>query len=330
MVLALLADIFDALPVAVVIAGARREILMINREAESLLGYRREDLLGQAIEVLVPDGLRPSHIESHHAYLEHPAQRQMGANRDLTARRADGSLVAVEIALKPLAGADGPMVIAAIVDISTRKALEKQTREANMELDRRVLERTEQLEHSNREKLTMLNGLEQARAELERISRQDPLTALANRREFDQRVALEHARSQRHASPMCLAMLDIDAFKYVNDLYGHALGDEVLRRIAGILRAQCRAVDVVARYGGEEFAIAMPDTGLDEALTLCERIRCAVHSHAWCELRPELRVSISIGVAVRRQGETASAALARADGLLYGAKRNGRNRVEAS
>jgi len=327
--LALLADVFDALPVAVLIAGPDREIVMVNREAESLLGYRRADLLGKPVELLVPEGLRKSHALRHLAYLEDPAPRRMGAGLELMARRADGSLVAVEIALKPLPSAQGTMVIAAIVDISTRKALEKQIRDSHDELERRVLERTEQLERSNREKLSMLKSLEHARAELERLSREDPLTGLSNRREFAERVALEQERAERDATPMCLAMLDIDLFKRVNDLHGHALGDEVLRRIGSILRQQCRTVDVIARYGGEEFALALPNTDREHALTLCERIRVAVEANDWNELRSDLRVTISIGLVQRLDGESIDAALARADGLLYEAKRNGRNRVES-
>jgi diguanylate cyclase (GGDEF)-like protein len=246
----------------------------------------------------------------------------MGANLDLTAQRSDGSLVPVEVALKPIEGADGPMVICTVVDISARKALERQGREANAELERRVLERTAQLERSNLD-------LERARADLERLSREDPLTGLANRREFDARVEVELRRAQRNDAPISFAMLDLDFFKRVNDRWGHALGDEVLRRIGAILRQQCRGVDIVARHGGEEFALALPDTGLDDAAALCERIRAAVDWHPWGQLQAGLQVTLSIGVAQRQPGESVHDALARADACMYAAKRHGRNRVES-
>jgi diguanylate cyclase (GGDEF)-like protein/PAS domain S-box-containing protein len=319
---ALLAEVLAALPVAVVVTDARGRIMFANREAGALFGYDAPALAGQPVEVLVPTATRPGHAALHQAFLREPVPRPMGANLDLTAQRADGRLVPVEVALKPIEGADGPMVICTVVDISTRKALERQGREANAELERRVLERTAQLEQSNLE-------LERARAELERLSREDPLTGLANRREFDARVELELRRSQRHDVPISFAMLDLDFFKRVNDRWGHALGDEVLRRIGGILRQQCRGVDIVARHGGEEFALALPDTGLDDALALCERIRAAVDWHPWAQLQPGLQVTLSIGVAQRQPGEPVHDALARADACMYAAKRQGRNRVES-
>jgi len=326
---ALLAEVLAALPVAVVVTDARGRIMFANREAGALFGYDAPALAGQPVEVLVPTATRPGHAAMHQAFLRDPVPRPMGANLDLTAQRADGSLVPVEVALKPIDGADGPMVICTVVDISSRKALERQRSEANAELERRVLERTAQLERSNLEKVEMLADLEHARADLERLSREDPLTGLANRREFDARVELELRRAQRHDLPISFAMLDLDFFKRVNDRWGHALGDEVLRRIGAILRQQCRGVDIVARHGGEEFALALPDTGLDDALALCERIRAAVDWHPWSQLQAGLQVTLSIGVAQRAPGESVHDALARADACMYAAKRHGRNRVES-
>jgi diguanylate cyclase (GGDEF)-like protein/PAS domain S-box-containing protein len=328
--LALVGDIFESMPVAMVVADAARRMILVNRELEALLGYRREELLGRPVEMLVPGDIRGTHAEQHAAFLAAPVARKMGANRDLLAQRADGRRVPVEIALKPLQTSHGLMVIAAIMDLSARKELERQAREANAELERRVKERTAELERSNRDKQGMLDCLERARRDLERLSRQDPLTGLTNRREFDVRAALEQQRSERNARPLCLAMLDLDHFKQVNDRFGHAVGDEVLRRIGILLQTQCRAVDVVCRHGGEEFALALPETDLAEATAICGRIRRAVEAYAWRDIHPQLRVTISGGVALRRAGEAATQALARADRLLYDAKRLGRNRVVTS
>lgn len=325
---ALLGEVLEALPVAVIVTDTQRNVVLVNGEAESLLGYPRDALLGRPVDVLVPDDVRQTHIANQKAYLDAPVSRRMGVNRDLMARRADGSLVPVEIALKPIASARGPLVIEAIVDLSARKALEQHVREANVELERLVRERTAALERSDREKTAMLERLEQARAELEKLSRKDPLTGLANRREFAERVELEQRRAERHRGPMCLAMLDLDRFKQVNDRYGHALGDDVLRRVATILLEQSRATDVVARYGGEEFAFALPDTNLDEAQALCERIRCRVAAFPWHAVSDGLRVTLSIGVVQRQPGESVEVALGRADDALYQAKRQGRDRVE--
>lgn len=327
--LALVGDIFESIPVALLVADAKARIVMANRELELLTRYRREDLLGLGVEILVPEEVRASHASLQRAFMASPRPRRMGANRELMARRADGRLIPVEIALKPFTGAGEAMVIAAVLDISARKELERQALEANAELERRVAERTAELQRSNREKESMLAFLERARTDLDRLSRQDALTGLANRREFEQRLAVELARSDRSYSPVCLAMLDLDQFKRVNDRFGHAVGDEVLRRIGTILQGQCRTVDVLARHGGEEFALVLPDTGLAEAVAICERLRGAVERHDWSGLRPGLQVTTSIGATLRLPGEAAETALARADRLLYEAKDRGRNRVES-
>lgn len=327
--LALVGDIFESMPVALIVSDAARRILLANQELELLLGYRREDLIGRPVEVLVPEPARRIHALQHVQYVGAPVARQMGPNRDLVAQCADGRLVPVEIALKPLHTMHGTMVIATILDISARMALEHTARDTHAELERRVKERTAELERNNRSKQGMLDSLERARRELERLSRQDPLTGLTNCREFDARIALEQQRSDRNASPMCLAMLDLDQFKRVNDQFGHAVGDEVLRRISGIFHMQCRAIDVISRHGGEEFAFALPDTDIPEATVLCERVRHSVEAYDWRKVHPELQVTISIGVVARLHGEAATRALARADRLLYDAKRFGRNRVEA-
>jgi diguanylate cyclase (GGDEF)-like protein len=131
----------------------------------------------------------------------------------------------------------------------------------------------------------------------------------------------------RHELPLSVAMLDLDFFKRVNDAWGHAIGDEVLRHVAAILRAQCRTVDLPARYGGEEFVIALPDTSLLEASALCERIRAAVQEHHWAAIQPGLALTISIGVAMREPVDTAQSLVEAADQALYEAKHGGRNRV---
>jgi diguanylate cyclase (GGDEF)-like protein/PAS domain S-box-containing protein len=301
-------EILESLPVAVLVIDEGQRIREFNLEASRLLGYRREQLLDAPLDWLLPEAVRGSHAQWVRAFVEQPVPRAMGSNRDLLARRADGSLVPVEIALKPIRRGKELFVIATILDISARKALEQRALADKADLERQVRERT---------------------AELERLSREDPLTGLANRREFDARLALEHERAVRHELPLSVAMLDLDFFKRVNDAWGHRVGDEVLRHVAAILRAQCRTVDLPARYGGEEFVIALPDTSLLEASALCERIRAAVQKHDWAAIQPGLALTISIGVAMREPVDTAQSLVEAADHALYEAKNGGRNRVVA-
>jgi diguanylate cyclase (GGDEF)-like protein len=151
----------------------------------------------------------------------------------------------------------------------------------------------------------------------------DALTGIANRRAGETALRTEQDRMQRAGTPMCVALLDIDHFKKVNDLFGHAAGDEVLRIVAGTLAGQARLTDTVARWGGEEF-LAVVNVPLEGARIFCERMRAVVE-----KLRspPVDRITISIGVAEVGPGEALADALARADKRLYEAKNGGRNRV---
>lgn len=164
-------------------------------------------------------------------------------------------------------------------------------------------------------------------AELAAQSRTDALTGLANRRLLDERLADEVERALRHGRPLALALADIDDFKGVNDRLGHATGDDVLRALAGLLRAHGRGADLVARYGGEEFCITFVETRLDAAAAACEALRQAVEGHDWAALHPALTVTLSIGLAGLEHAATPAALLRAADHHLYDAKRRGKNRV---
>ncbi|GAB7042179.1 MULTISPECIES: tetratricopeptide repeat-containing diguanylate cyclase [Catenuloplanes] len=166
-------------------------------------------------------------------------------------------------------------------------------------------------------------------AELEQQALTDALTGLANRRAADQRLPEMAALADATGRPFCLAIADVDHFKLVNDRYGHAAGDDVLRRIGALLREHVRGIDLVARLGGEEFLIAFEGVDLPEAAHLAEKLRLVVAGHDWSALQPGLAVTVSIGVAEHDHGDPALL-LPRADARLYAAKRAGRDRVTAS
>jgi diguanylate cyclase (GGDEF)-like protein len=173
-------------------------------------------------------------------------------------------------------------------------------------------------------------SLREQSLELERQATHDNLTGLFNRRYADSWLVqqLEHLH-RHHPQPLTVALADIDNFKQINDRHSHATGDEVLRRVAALLRQNCRAGDMVARYGGEEFLFCFPRTELREALGLCESLRSAVAAGNWAELGLPHGVTISFGVAARRGDSTLDSLLRQADGRLYAAKDDGRNRVVA-
>lgn len=160
----------------------------------------------------------------------------------------------------------------------------------------------------------------------------DALTNLNNRRQFETRLGQEIAIAKRQNHPLCAMMIDIDFFKRVNDTYGHAAGDEVLRTVAGIIKDALRESDIPARYGGEEFAVLLPYTKIEEAALVGERLRKAVEDSLITinqdnEERQNIKVTISMGLAEYDKVETGEALFERADKALYEAKTGGRNRV---
>ncbi|HEX6039009.1 diguanylate cyclase [Longimicrobium sp.] len=206
-----------------------------------------------------------------------------------------------------------------------RAEVEQTQREAEL-----LRERNEALTRADEEKARLLDQLRAQAAELERQTREDALTRVSNRRHLDAQLATEWERALRFGRALTVAMVDVDHFKQINDRFTHAVGDEVLRTVARILRDNTRGVDVVARYGGEEFCLILVETRSADAVTLCDRLRGLIADHDWSSIRPGIAVTVSIGVAGLHEGADApDALLAAADVRLYAAKHAGRNRVLA-
>ncbi len=173
----------------------------------------------------------------------------------------------------------------------------------------------------------MVVRLREGRVELERLSLTDPLTGLYNRLRMMEVVENEVRRSRRLRHPFAVLMADLDHFKKYNDAHGHQAGDAVLKRVGAIMRESSRDVDFVARYGGEEFLLMMPETEIDGAIQVAERIRKKLAA----EKLPVGTITVSIGAAAfPAQGDSAEALIAAADAALYDAKHAGGNRVMAA
>lgn len=315
-----------AAPVGMLLFDGQGTVSASNRAAERLLGYSAHELQGLPAEGLLP---MRYHLDPHRrrAFLRLAMPRRLGTRQPLCVRCKDGAEVPVEIGLNTVPASRERLYLAVVSDLREHHRLAALARKAQEALEARVRERTLALEQANREREALLVDLMAQRAVLEHLSREDPLTGLANRRAFDERLTAEVRRSVDAGRPLALAMFDLDHFKTVNDAYGHGCGDAVLRACARILKHECRSEDTLARYGGEEFVLAMPDTRLDAAFALCDRIRKAVEQYPWTDLVEGLRVTVSAGVAALSAGLDAVALLALADARLYAAKRDGRNRV---
>ena len=184
------------------------------------------------------------------------------------------------------------------------------------ELERQVDERTADLSAANDQLLEMATT--------------DPLTGCANRRHFVERAGALIALTQRQATPLTLVLLDLDYFKTINDTHGHPAGDAMLSMIGTLMRDLIRSTDLLGRLGGEEFALLMPNTSGSGAAQLADRLRGAIEQAELTVGGARLRITASLGMAVRHPGEGFDALYARADAALYAAKTAGRNRISVA
>ncbi|WHT77637.1 GGDEF domain-containing protein [Pseudomonas rhodesiae] len=160
-----------------------------------------------------------------------------------------------------------------------------------------------------------------------RSALRDPLTQTGNRIAMDQTLQREIDMARRHLNPLSLLMLDIDHFKHINDTHGHAAGDDVLREVAAVIKAQLRNVDMVFRFGGEEFLILLSNTSREAAAVVGERLRKATQAQDYWADGKRIELTVSLGCSTLLAAESAESLLRRADNALYVAKREGRNRL---
>jgi diguanylate cyclase (GGDEF)-like protein len=158
-------------------------------------------------------------------------------------------------------------------------------------------------------------------------ARRDPLTGLLNRRGFDAQITDLLAAQQTQGLPLSLALIDVDHFKQINDQHTHAVGDQVLQRLAELMKQHCRQLDLPVRHGGDEFLLVLAGADLKAAARVLQRLEHAGHASPWLPQIPGLKVTLSIGVAAHRPDTPIDATIAAADAALYEAKRQGRDRI---
>jgi len=279
--------VMEVAPEAFIISDEAGRIVMVNAQTEKLFGYTREELLGQTVEMLVPERARSAHAAYRESYRDSPVVRDMGARGDLQAVRRDGTEFPVDISLGPLRTGNGLLVISAVRDISERK-----------EFESRILH---QATH-------------------------DALTGLPNRGLFSELVARAMTRATRSEKLLAVLFLDLDGFKNINDTLGHEAGDELLKEVASRLLGVLRQDDVVGRQGGDEFTLLLQGVSVvQDVMQIAEKMltAVAVPFHLGSQ---QMHVTASIGITVFPFDDTDVGSLLRnADTAMYQAKEDGKN-----
>ncbi len=267
------------------------ERLYVSPSAKDMLGWEPVEMLGSRWSLVHPDD-REMQLQAM-AEVIATGEPQTAIYR---VRHKDGHYLWVEAVTRPIPSADrhGEMdIIYAGRNVSRRVAAEQ--------------------------------ALAESRSELERLARVDALTGVANRRQFDERLALALRRLERHELPVALMYLDVDHFKRIKDEHGHAAGDEILRAFAHRLLDSVRATDLVARLGGDEFVVLIEDAALPVAAETVARKLLEAMRHPVAAEGKTLTITTSVGIAYTSQPTDASMLTAAADSALYEAKKAGRN-----
>lgn len=292
--------ITDQTPVLIWVADAKGVRGFFNRTLTDFVGIDAESI-GDAewIDCIYPDD-RPAYLAIIDKMLATPGPGEA----EYRLRRYDGHYHWFLEKILPRIDASNVFMglTASAADISTLKEAQALLSRTNHELEQEVARRT---------------------AQIEQLMLTDPLTGIGNRRLLSRRLAEETMRAQRHKRPLSTIFFDLDHFKRINDVYGHAAGDAVLAAVAESLKSGLREYDLLGRFGGEEFVVLLPETGIEDALQVAERMRLDVAGMRLPQI-PET-VTVSAGLAEWMADETGDDLLKRSDRALYRAKASGRN-----
>ncbi len=286
----MLQSISDSVQDALVLMDEKGLVHFWNPAAENIFGYAASEMLGESLSCCIFAEDNEEIVGIEDDSADVESLFSSYGSFTVNVRRKGGAVFPAEVLLSPLRKDDEWWVVGTIRDVTERKEAE--------------------------DKLRML-------------ATTDPLTGLANRRFFMESAEEALERSLRYERDLSLMMIDIDFFKNVNDMYGHDAGDDVLRGLAGSGLKILRKIDVFGRIGGEEFSVLLPDTGLEGAELVAERLRREIEQSRMMTRAGELAITVSIGVATLNDDtRTLEHLLKAADIGLYAAKHGGRNRVE--
>lgn len=219
---------------AIITIDTKGTVKSLNRSAEKLFGYAVKEVVGNKINMLMPDPYRKEHDKYIQNYLYSGKRKVIGQRREVEALKKDGTVFPIILALSEVRLGPTHFFVGIIRDQTEQKKLEDELRE---------------------------------------LSETDSLTKIYNRRKFDELLMEEIEKAKRYEHPLSLTMLDIDDFKRINDKHGHVVGDDVIKKVTHVVAKSLRNIDHLARWGGEEFVFVVPETPLEGTLILADRVR---------------------------------------------------------
>lgn len=292
----------NAIPDALMHIDVAGFITYANKSARTLFGYTEDELLKLKVEHLVPHRARVNHVSYRTKYQKNPALREMGkTNLELKALRKNGEEFDVDVRLCPIETRRGLMTLAIVRDITENKILQRQL--INSEVERQLLDSK---------------------------SSTDYLTGLYNREYFLKVCEQNFMLAKRNARELSIVLIDVDDFKRFNDDYGHLVGDLVLVEISKLLAAHLRESDIIARFGGEEIILGLPETSLDSAQILINKLIYQLKkAQPFEEISENIGVvTISAGIcSLNQQIKSLHELISKADDAMYTAKDQGKDRI---
>lgn len=286
----------ETLPDGMLLVDDSGKIALANSQVSVLFGYDPEELLGQSVQILVPEIKRSAHAGHVAGFLADPKRRMMGTVMKLSGRRKDSSLCPVDIMLSPTEIDGTQFVVCAVRDTTQIKQMQE--------------------------------ALHKAYEYEKELAKVDPLTGAANRRTFHELTQREIERSRRYKYPFTIGYFDLDDFKAINDQFGHQVGDEILCTVAKYAAGRLRKTDLFARLGGDEFVFLLVETGPELAQTITSKFQEDVFRRIQENNSP---VTFSIGVLTCINASlTLEEILKKVDDLMYSVKREGKAGIKYS
>lgn len=281
----------------IITINSESKILSWNAAATLLFGYSQKEAIGQSVSIIIPKAMRKGHLNGVSNIASGGKGKLVGSTVEVEGLRKNGIVFPLSLSISTWMSGHGRVFCGILRDITEQREAEK-----------KILEQRDQLEL---------------------IAVTDPLTGAFNRRQYEVISKQEFARNKRYKKGYALLMLDIDHFKVINDTYGHDVGDQAIKNTALVIKEGIRQSDNLFRIGGEEFIVLLPETKLETALKLAERLRKSISEIAINSSSTEANFTASIGVSEFSPVDIDMAeTLKRADDALYIAKSSGRNRIQ--